>query len=144
MKKRQLGSTDLYLSVIGFGGGGLAGGYGDTAQNSANDAVKVALQSGINFFDTAPYYSSKFARSEEILGKALKGVPRSSFIINTKCGRDRVDGVATYDYTAAGIRRSLDNSLRRLQLSYLDMFTLHDVEFADSLEQIVNVSLPEM
>jgi len=103
-----LGNTDLKLSTISLGGGAFAGGYGDTAQKQATDAVKKALASGINFFDTAPFYSSKFARSEEIMGIALKGIPRHTFIINTKCGRDKIGDEALYDYTAAGVRNSLE------------------------------------
>jgi aryl-alcohol dehydrogenase-like predicted oxidoreductase len=134
----------LNLSVIGFGGGALAGGYGDVQQKNANEAVQKALSLGINFFDTAPYYSSKYSRSEEIMGIALRDVPRHSFIINTKVGRDRVNGEAVYDYTANGVRKSFERSLKRLHLDYVDMLTLHDVEFAPSINQIVTETLPEL
>jgi len=144
MQKSRLGNTNLFLSRISFGSGPFAGGYGDTPQELANAAVKKALESGINFFDTAPFYSSAKARSEEMLGIALKGVQRNTFIINTKCGRDRVGDDFLYDYTAAGVRKSFEKSLKRLQLDHLDMFTLHDVEFADSIDQIVNDALPEL
>jgi len=129
---------------LGFGCGAFAGGYGDVNQKEANDVIRKALKVGINFFDTAPLYSSKNARSEEILGQALQGIPRNSYVLNTKCGRDRVGDERIYNYTASGVRKSLENSLKRLRLEYVDMFTLHDVEFADSIDIIVNEALPEM
>jgi aryl-alcohol dehydrogenase-like predicted oxidoreductase len=144
MDKRRLGSTDLHLSVVGFGSGPFAGGYGDISVDTARDAVKKALEQGINFVDTAPFYSSKSARSEELMGHALKGIPRDSFIINTKTGRDRVNGEAVYNYSAYGVRKSFERSLQRLQLEYVDMLTLHDVEFANSVDQVVSEALPEM
>jgi len=139
-----LGSTDLHLSVIGFGCGPFAGGYGDISVPTAKEAIRKALEQGINFFDTAPFYSSKVARSEEILGQALKGIPRNSYIINTKTGRDRINGESVTDCTSNGVRKSFEKSLQRLQLDYVDMLTLHDVEFAPSIDQVVNEALPEM
>jgi len=139
-----LGSTDLNLSVLGFGCGALAGGYGDVTVQTARDAVVKALEQGINFFDTAPYYSSKVARSEEILGQALKGIPRNSYFVNTKTGRDRVNGENVLNYSGNGVRKLFEKSLQRLQLDYVDMLTLHDVEFANSVDQVVNEALPEM
>jgi len=139
-----LGFTDLYLSVVGVGCGPFAGGYGDISVPTAKEIVLKALEQGLNFFDTAPYYSSKVARSEEILGQALKGIPRNSYIVNTKTGRDKVNGENVLNYTASGVRKSFERSLQRLQLDYVDMLTLHDVEFAPSIDIMVNEALPEM
>jgi len=144
MEKRRLGSTDLYLSVVGVGCGPWAGGYGDISVPTAKEIVLKALEQGLNFFDTAPYYSSKVARSEEILGQALKGIPRNSYIVNTKTGRDKVNGENVLNYTSSGVRKSFERSLQRLQLDYTDMLTLHDVELAPSIEIMVNEALPEM
>jgi len=139
-----LGSTDLHLSAVGFGCGPFAGLYGDVTVPTAREAVVKALEQGINFFDTAPFYSSKVVRSEEILGQALKGIPRSSYFINTKTGRDKVNGENVLDYSGKGVRKLFEKSLQRLQLDYVDMLTLHDIELAPSIDQIVNEALPEM
>jgi len=134
----------LYLSAVGLGSGPFAGGFGDITVDQARESVKKALDLGINFLDTAPFYSSKSARSEELMGQAIKGIPRNSYIINTKTGRDRVNGEPVFDYSGPGVRSSFEKSLQRLQLDYVDMLTLHDVEFANSVDQVVNEALPEM
>jgi L-galactose dehydrogenase len=143
MRKARLGNTDLHLSTLGYGAGALAGGYGDAAQNEANAAVARAVECGINFFDTAPFYSSKDSKSEDVLGIALSQltVPRSSYIVNTKCARFRD---LPFDFTAGRAKSTVEESLRRLRVDYLDMITVHDVEFADSLDQVVNETVPAL
>lgn len=71
--------------------------------------------------------------SEKTLGKALKaaGVPRNEYIVSTKCGR-YVDG---FDFSAERVTRSIDESLARLQLDYVDILQCHDIEFG-SLDQV--------
>lgn len=79
--------------------------------------------------------------SEKVLGKALKamGVPRNEYIVSTKCGR-YVDG---FDFSADRVTRSVDESLDRLQLDYVDILQCHDIEFG-SLDQIVNETIPAL
>jgi len=132
------------LSAVGFGTGPFAGGFGDVAQQNANEAVKHAFETGINFFDTAPLYSSAQLRAEEVLGIALKPFPRESYILNTKTGRDRINGEAVFDYSPVATRASFEKSLLRLQVSYVDILTLHDVEFADDLEIVITQTIPEL
>ena len=73
--------------------------------------------------------------SEKVLGKALKalGVPRNEYIVSTKCGR-YAEG---FDFSAERVTRSIDESLERLQLDYVDILQCHDIEFG-SLDQVIN------
>lgn len=72
--------------------------------------------------------------SEKVLGKSLKavGVPRDQFIVSTKCGRYK-DG---FDFSATRVTQSIDESLERLQLDYVDILQCHDIEFG-SLDQVL-------
>ncbi|KAH7930272.1 Aldo keto reductase [Leucogyrophana mollusca] len=91
-------------------------------------ATRLALRYGIRAFDTSPYYGP----SEIILGNALKTLekefPRESYKLLTKCGRYG-NGPDGFNYTAAGVRASIQRSLKRLHTTYLDVVYLHDVEF---------------
>jgi L-galactose dehydrogenase len=97
--------------------------------------IHSAVDSGINFFDTAAYYGRGI--SETRLGNALHG-RRQKVILATKCARYDVDG---FDFSAAGVRRSVENSLERLQTDYVDILHIHDVEFG-CLRQIVEETVP--
>ncbi|CAL5213531.1 unnamed protein product [Lathyrus oleraceus] len=139
MELRELGRTGLKLSLVGFGASPLGNVFGSVSEQQANASVRLAFQSGINFFDTSPYYGSTL--SEKVLGKALKAlnVPRSEYIVATKCGRYE-DG---FDFSAERVTRSIDESLERLQLDYVDILQCHDIEFG-SLDQIVNETIPAL
>ena len=73
--------------------------------------LRVALDNGINFIDTSPYYGRTL--SEKVLGKAFKEIPREKFIIGTKCGRY---DVSAFDFSAERVTRSVDESLQRMGL----------------------------
>jgi L-galactose dehydrogenase len=137
MEYRKLGKTELNLSVIGFGGAALGGVYGDLASGEGMKAVHLAVDSGINFFDTSPYYG--ITLSETALGAALVG-RRERIILATKCGRY---GAAGFDFSAKRVIASIDESLRRLQTDYIDLFQVHDVEFGDA-QQIIDETLPAL
>ncbi|CAI8618024.1 unnamed protein product [Vicia faba] len=139
MELRELGRTGLKLSSVGFGASPLGNVYGSVSEQDAYASVRLAFQSGINFFDTSPYYGSTL--SEEVLGKALKAlnVPRSEYIVATKCGRYG-DG---FDFSAERVTKSIEESLERLQLDYVDILQCHDIEFG-SLDQIVNETIPAL
>ena len=100
--------------------------------------MEVAFQRGINFFDTSPYYGA--TKSEIVLGKALKALPRDQIIISTKVGRFVGD---VFDFSAQRVTTSVEESLKRLQLEYVDLIQCHDIEFGD-LDQIVNETLPAL
>ncbi|KAK6945901.1 NADP-dependent oxidoreductase domain [Dillenia turbinata] len=120
MEMRELGNTGLKISIVGFGASPLGSVFGPVSEEDAIASVRRALELGINFFDTSPYYGGTL--SEKMLGIALKavGVPRSDFIVSTKCGRYK-EG---FDFSAERVTRSIDESLSRLQLDYIVNETL--------------------
>jgi L-galactose dehydrogenase len=137
MTYRQLGQTDLRLSAIGFGAAPLGGEYGALDLAEAERAVHKAIDEGITFFDTAPYYGRTV--SEERLGKMLEG-RRDRVVLATKIGRyDK----ASFDFSAERVRSSVDESLRRLRTDHVDLITAHDIEFGDR-EQVVNETIPAL
>ncbi|KAH9611662.1 hypothetical protein KSS87_018622 [Heliosperma pusillum] len=139
IERRELGKTGLKLSSVGFGASPLGNVFGPISDHQAIATVSQAFNSGINFFDTSPYYGATL--SETMLGKCLKalGVPRDQFIVATKCGRYN-EG---FDFSAERVTKSIDESLERLQLDYVDILQCHDIEFG-SLDQIVNETIPAL
>lgn len=97
-----------------------------------------AVKAGVNFFDTSPYYGR--GRSETVLGKALHGLPRDSFVVSSKVGRYDTD---KFDFSAERVTKSVDESLARLGLEYLDVVQCHDVEFGD-LHQVATETIPAL
>ncbi|CAA7037755.1 unnamed protein product [Microthlaspi erraticum] len=140
MELRPLGNTGLKVSSVGFGASPLGSHYSPVAEDDGIAAVREAFRLGINFFDTSPYYGGTL--SEKVLGKALKAlqVPRSDYIVATKCGRYVEEG---FDFSAERVRKSIDESLENLQLDYVDILHCHDIEFV-SLDQIVNETIPTL
>jgi aryl-alcohol dehydrogenase-like predicted oxidoreductase len=104
--------------------------------NEALRSVRVALDNGMNFIDTSPYYGR--GMSEVLLGIALEGVPRDSYTLCTKLGRY---APAHFDFSPRRVAESIDVSLERLRTDHLDIILCHDVEFVD-LDFIVNQTLP--
>ncbi|WP_379128974.1 aldo/keto reductase [Paenibacillus sp. sgz500958] len=125
MKKRPYGRTGKFVSEIGFGAWQLGNKQDwEAMEDSAAIAlVHEALESGVNFFDTAPNYGR--GASEILLGQALKG-RRGEAVINTKFGHG-ADG--TSNYGADHIRASVEQSLIRLQTDYLDSVLIHNPPF---------------
>jgi len=123
--KVRLGNTGLEIPRLGLGTSFLARPNMLIPEAEALETVQYALSRGINLFDTAPLYGS--GNAERRLGKALAGVPRDSFILETKVGRRvQPDGNVIFDYSKDGIRRSLEESLERLQMDRVDIILLHD------------------
>ena len=140
MRHRQLGSTGLEISEIGFGAAPLGEEYGPIDPAEGERAVRYAIDSGIDYFDVAPYYGGTLAESR--LGQALVG-RRNSIVLATKVGRYREAASERFDFSAARVRSSLEESLRRLRTDYVDVYQAHDIEFA-SREQIVHETVPAM
>jgi L-galactose dehydrogenase len=134
---RRLGKTDLMVSRLGFGAAGLGDLYGVIDPAEAVRAVHMAIDSGINLFDAAPFYGETLA--EERLGIALAG-RRDRVVLATKCGRL---GFHEFDYSAKGVRAGLEGSLARLGTEYVDLLQVHDVEFGD-FAQVIDETLPEL
>jgi L-galactose dehydrogenase len=137
MEYRKLGQTDLNLSMVGFGSATFGNVFGDIDAGEGIRAVHFAVDSGINFFDSSPYYGTTLAETR--LGEALAG-RRERVILATKCGRYGFDD---FDFSAERVIASMDESLRRLQTDYIDLFQVHDVEFGD-VQQIIHETLPAL
>jgi len=118
MVYRDLGRTGLKVSEVGLGCGPL----GSDPHRDYGPLLERALDLGVNFYDTADFYGSY--RSEEWLGRAFSA-KRDQVIIATKFGTVRtVDGMKK-DFSAAHMRRALEDSLRRLRTDYVDLYQLH-------------------
>lgn len=113
----------IQVSKIGLGAWQLGhnSGWQSMSEKDAIELVKKSLNYGINFFDTAPNYGN--GTGEERLGKALKGVDRNKIVINTKFGHT---DSGTTNYSSEYIRESLEGSLRRLQVDYVDSLIIHN------------------
>jgi aryl-alcohol dehydrogenase-like predicted oxidoreductase len=131
MQYRTLGKTNLQVSEISFGAWAVGGpakmgtlqtGWGETSDDQSAEAIKAALDAGVNFFDTADVYGN--GHSEELLGKAVEGM-RDKVIIASKVGNRTTDGKWTKDFSPQWINQSVDGSLRRLRTDYLDVYFMH-------------------
>ncbi len=134
---RILGNTGLKVSVIGFGAASLGHEYGLVDADEGHRAVHYAIESGINYFDVAPFYGRTLAETR--LGEALAGY-RSKVILATKVGRYDAD---EFDFSAKRVIKSVEDSLDRLKTDFVDVLQVHDIEFG-SREQIANETLPAM
>jgi aryl-alcohol dehydrogenase-like predicted oxidoreductase len=123
MKTKQLGNSDLQVSVVGIGCM-MFGLMCDQRQTSA--IIKAALDAGINFYDTADIYGGPHGRSETLLGKAL-GTERKNIILTTKFGAQSggKGGSVEGGGTAAYINEHIETSLRQLGTDYLDLYQYH-------------------
>jgi L-galactose dehydrogenase len=98
------------------------------------------LELGINLIDVSPYYG--LTKAETVLGRALAGLPRQRYFLATKCGRYGAN-LDDFDFSAARVTRSVDESLSRLGVDYLDIIQVHDMEFGD-IRQIVGETIPAL
>ena len=138
MEKRRLGKTDMDISVLSFGASSLGAEFRKIDLNEAVKSVHVALDHGMNFIDTSPYYGRGL--SESLLGFALDGIPRDSYYLGTKLGRY---APSHFDFSAKRVRESVDISLERMRTDYLDIVLCHDIEFVD-MQQIWDETIPEL
>ena len=137
MEYRQLGNTSLRVSILGYGASPLGNAFRVTDPAEGKAAVHLAVERGINYFDVSPYYGLTLAETR--LGEALVGL-RQQVVLATKCGRYGAD---QFDFSAARITTSIDESLTRLRTDYVDLLQAHDVEFGDA-RQIVEETVPAM
>ncbi len=141
MVYNELGRTGLRLSNLSFGASSLGGVFHGVREDEGIRAVNVAIDNGINFIDVSPYYGH--LKAEMVLGKALKDIPRDKYYLSTKVGRYGKDGVNYWDYSAKRATESVYESMKRLNVDYIDIINVHDVEFAD-LQQVVSETLPAL
>jgi L-galactose dehydrogenase len=141
MKYHNLGLTGLQVSELSFGASSLGGVFHDIREAEGIKAVHTAIDGGMNFIDVSPYYG--YTKAETVLGKALLELPRDKYFLSTKVGRYGVDGHNTWDYSAARVTASVQESMKRLHISHIDLINVHDIEFAD-LRQVVDETLPAL
>ncbi len=132
MRYRKLGKEGLTVSAIGFGAMSLAGVYGAAVDDESIATVQRALDLGITLIDTADVYGA--GHSEELVGRAIRG-RRDGVVLATKFGsgsRER-GGNGRPEY----VRQSIEGSLRRLNVDYVDLYYLHRVDFSTPIEDTV-------
>ncbi|MFC3572548.1 aldo/keto reductase [Streptomyces yaanensis] len=155
-----LGRSGVQVGELAFGAAGIGNLYTEVSEEQAYEAVQAAWGSGIRSFDTAPHYG--LGLSERRLGAALREHPRTAYTVSTKVGRlleptdpdgaagdDLANGFAVpathrrvWDFSAAGVRRSLEASLERLGLDRVDVVYLHDPD--DHAEQAFREGYPAL
>lgn len=138
IENRELGRTGLKVPVLSFGASSLGQEFRRVNVEEALRSVQVALEVGLNFIDTSPFYGR--GMSEVLLGMALRGVPRDSYTLCTKLGRY---DLAHFDFSYKRVLESVDVSLHRLGTDHLDILLAHDIEFGD-IEQVIHETIPAM
>jgi aryl-alcohol dehydrogenase-like predicted oxidoreductase len=134
-----LGTSGLDVSPIAFGTWQLSGDWGKFDEQEAISAIRFAHERGVNFFDTAQAYG--FGASEQLLGRALSGIPRDQVVIATKGGlrMDDERGLLR-DSTPDWLRRGVESSLKALGVDYIDLYQVHwpdsEVPFAQTAEAL--------
>ncbi|MFA9556354.1 aldo/keto reductase [Evansella sp. AB-rgal1] len=121
MKYRQLGNTDLRVSELSFGTWAIGGNWGTTDDAESLRALQVAMDAGVNFFDTADVYGS--GHSEELLAKATKGKEDDIYIGTKFCRAGDIFDPKTYSEET--VRTYCENSLKRLQRERIDLYQIH-------------------
>jgi aryl-alcohol dehydrogenase-like predicted oxidoreductase len=141
MEYREIGKTGMKVSNLSFGASSLGGVFHSLKEERGIDAVKTAVDNGINFIDVSPYYGH--LKAEQVLGKALKQIDRSKYYLSTKVGRYGADGKNYWDYSGKRATESVFESMERLNVDYVDIINVHDIEFAD-LDQVCQETLPAL
>ncbi|MER8004278.1 MULTISPECIES: aldo/keto reductase [unclassified Streptomyces] len=153
----RLGDSPVQVSELAFGGAVIGNLYTEVSEEQAYEAVSAAWAEGIRYFDTAPHYG--LGLSERRLGAALREHPRADYTISTKVGRrlepsdeggdDLANGFAVpathrrvWDFSADGVRRTLEAALERLGLDRADVVYLHDPD--DHAEQAFREGYPAL
>ncbi len=136
MELRQLGKSGLYVSAMGLGCMGMSEFYGGADRNESISLIGLALDSGINFLDTADMYGR--GHNEELVGEAI-GSRRTSVILATKFGVVRTDdpNMRGVDGSPAYIKAACDASLKRLGTDYIDLYYQHRVDPKTPIEETV-------
>lgn len=126
VKKVRIGQTDLHVNPIGLGTNAVGGHnlYPNLDEEVGKDLVRTAISKGINFLDTAFIYGPK--RSEELIGEVLKETgSRSDIVIATKGAHKFVGNNVVIDNSPAYLKQSVEDSLKRLQTDYIDLYYIH-------------------
>jgi aryl-alcohol dehydrogenase-like predicted oxidoreductase len=130
MQYRELGKDGPEIPAVGFGGWPIGGGMGAVGEEEAIRSVRGALEQGMSFIDTAQAYKS----SQERIGKALEGIDRERYFLATK---------VSFDMSAEGVRKAMEESLRSLGVEYVDLYQVHwwddSVPIEETLEAILKL-----
>ena len=163
LKNAKLGA--LNGLKLGLGGAPLGNLFAEVSEADAQSIIQQAINDGCTTFDTAPHYGHGL--SEQRFGQALRQLPRDSFTLSSKVGRiltpsataerDQLNFVNIlpynqhWDYSAAGVRRSVEDSLQRMGTSHLDVAFVHDCcsichgdNYPKVLRQVIDEAIPEM
>ena len=142
----EIGKTGMRVSNLSFGASSLGGVFHSVREDEGIRAVHAAVDGGINFIDVSPYYGH--LKAEMVLGKALREIPRDKYFLSTKVGRYGHDGVNTWDYSAQRVTQSVYESMGRLNVNYIDLINVHDIEFQTAmdggLQRVVDETLPAL
>lgn len=138
MEKRPLGKTGLDLTKLSFGASSLGAEFRDVDLNETFRSVHAAIDRGMNFIDTSPFYGR--GMSEMLLGRVLPEIPRDSYYLGTKLGRYAGQH---FDFSPRRVEESIDVSLERMKVDHLDIVLCHDLEFVE-MSQIVEETIPAL
>lgn len=138
MKYRKMGKSQIEVSVIGQGTWALGNDFfGDVDEAAGIKAIHQSLDLGVNLIDTAPGYGPHY-ESELAVGHALKG-RRSQAVISTKCGIHRIMGEYVKCLSPMVVRQEIENSLRRLETDYIDLYMIHWPDANFGIEDALDV-----
>ncbi|WP_405719118.1 aldo/keto reductase [Streptomyces sp. NBC_01537] len=158
MRRTELGHSSVEVTELSFGASAIGNLFTPVTDEAATAAVDAAWGAGVRYFDTAPHYG--LGLSERRLGAALRDRPRAEYALSTKVGRllvpydepsgdDLADGFdvpathrRVWDFSADGVRRSIEDSLHRLGLDRIDIVYLHDPD--DHAEQAFRQAYPAL
>jgi aryl-alcohol dehydrogenase-like predicted oxidoreductase len=142
MEFRQLGNSGLQVPVLCFGTGTFGGGneffraWGATDVKEATSLIDICLEAGVNFFDSADIYSHGL--SEEVLGEAIRHVPRGNVLISTKATFPFGDGPNNMGSSRHHLTRQIDGSLKRLKTDYIDVYHMHGFDALTPIEETLS------
>ena len=140
MQYQEFGKTGLKVSKLCLGTWGIGGaGWDSYSDESRMDAIKAALERGINFIDTAPAYNA--GKAECYVGETLNKLKkRREVVISTKCGNKFVDGKYLRCGSKESILKQCDESLKNLKTDYIDIYLVHwpdpDVELEETIDAV--------
>jgi aryl-alcohol dehydrogenase-like predicted oxidoreductase len=138
MERRQLGGTDLEITPVGIGTAPIGSGrdwpawWGPQDERDSIRAIHGALDAGVNWIDTAPFYG--WGRAEEVVARALDG-RRDDVLVFTKCGTFPAENGSRMDLRPASIRAEVEEGLRRLRTDRLDLLQMHDEDPDTPIEE---------
>jgi aryl-alcohol dehydrogenase-like predicted oxidoreductase len=139
MEFRQLGNSGLQVPVLCFGAGTFGGrgeffkAWGASDVKEATEIVDVCLEAGVNFFDTADVYSQGL--SEEVLGEAIRHVPRDQVLISSKATFQFGEGPNNLGSSRLHLTRQIEGSLKRLKTDYIDVYHMHGFDALTPIEE---------